>query len=63
MFDMLKGYEVFEKKIYLLSPTMHGAELTYMTETYKTNWMSTVGANINEVERILARKIRCKYAV
>ena len=55
--------EKFEKKVWLSSPTMHGEELKYMTEAYKTNWMSTVGANINEVERITAEKIGCKYAV
>ena len=32
----------FEKKIWLSSPTMHGPELEYITEAYKTNWMSTV---------------------
>lgn len=53
----------FERKIYLSSPTMHGEELKYMTEAYETNWMSTVGANINEVERIVAEKIGCRYAV
>lgn len=53
----------FEKKVWLSSPTMHGEELAYVTEAYKTNWMSTVGANINEVERIAAEKIGCKYAV
>ncbi|MBQ7384747.1 MAG: aminotransferase class I/II-fold pyridoxal phosphate-dependent enzyme [Clostridia bacterium] len=53
----------FEKKIYLSSPTMHGEELTYMSEAFHTNWMSTVGANINEVERIVAEKIGCGYAV
>lgn len=42
---------------------MHGEELKYMTEAYKTNWMSTVGANINEIERIAAEKTGCKYAV
>lgn len=51
------------KKVYLSSPTMHGEELTYMTEAFQTNWMSTVGGNINEVERIVAEKIGCKYAV
>lgn len=56
-------FEKFEKKIYLSSPTMHGAELEYMTEAYKTNWMSTVGINITEVERMISEKIRCKYAV
>ena len=53
----------FEKKLWLASPTMHGEELKYMQEAYETNWMSTVGANINEVERITCEKIGCKYAV
>lgn len=53
----------FEKKVWLASPTMHGEELKYMTEAYETNWMSTVGANINEVERIAAEKAEVKYAV
>ena len=55
--------KAFEKKIYLSSPTMHGDELKYMTEAYETNWMSTVGANINEVERLTCEKLGCKYAV
>ena len=55
--------EPFKNKIYLSSPTMHGEELKYMTEAYETNWMSTVGANINEVERMTVEKIGCKYAV
>ena len=53
----------FEKKIWLASPTMHGDELRYVTEAYETNWMSTVGENINEVERIAAEKSGMKYAV
>ena len=53
----------FEKKIYLSSPTMHGDELKYMQEAYETNWMSTVGANINEVERLICEKIGCENAV
>ena len=55
--------EKFAKKIWLATPTMHGDELKYMTEAYETNWMSTVGANINEVERIAAEKAEKKYAV
>ena len=46
----------FEKKVYLASPTMHGEELKYITEAYETNWMSTVGQNINEVEKIAAER-------
>ena len=53
----------FEKKVWLSSPTMHGPELAYVTEAYETNWMSTVGANINEVERITCEKVGCGYAV
>ena len=34
-----------------------------MKEAYDTNWMSTVGANINEVEKIVCEKVGCKYAV
>lgn len=62
-FNNRKEIKPFVKKIYLSSPTMHGEELLYMTEAYQTNWMSTVGANINEVERIVAEKAGCKYAV
>ena len=53
----------FEKKLYLASPTMHGEEMKYMQEAYDTNWMSTVGANINESEKMIAEKIGCKCAV
>lgn len=53
----------FESKVWLSSPTMHGEELEYVKEAYETNWMSTVGANINESERIVCEKAGCNYAV
>lgn len=53
----------FDNKVYLSSPTMHGDELKFMTKAYTTNWMSTIGENINEVERIAAEKAEMKYAV
>lgn len=53
----------FENKIWLSSPTMHGEELEFVTEAYETNWMSTVGKNINEVERLIAEKVGVQYAV
>lgn len=53
----------FEKKVYLSSPTMHGDELKYMKEAFDTNWMSTIGENINEVERITAEKVGMKHSV
>ncbi|MBE6944157.1 MAG: aminotransferase DegT [Ruminococcaceae bacterium] len=51
------------KKIWLATPTMHGDELRYMTEAYETNWMSTVGENINEAERLACQQTGSKYAV
>ena len=58
-----KNFKPFEKKVWLASPTMHGDELKYMTVAYETNWMSTVGENINEIERIAAEKAGVQYAV
>ncbi len=53
----------FESKVWLSSPTMHGPEMEYMKEAFDTNWMSTVGGNINEVEKMACRKVGCGYAV
>lgn len=53
----------FEKKVWLASPTMHGEEIQFVQEAYETNWMSTVGKNINEVEKLACEYIGCKYAV
>ena len=56
-------FRPFEKKVWLASPTMHGEELQFVTEAYETNWMSTVGENINQVEKIAAQKAGVQYAV
>ncbi len=53
----------FKEKVWLSSPTMHGDELRYVTEAYETNWMSTVGANINEIEEAISKKIGVEGAV
>ena len=42
---------------------MHGEEAKYMLEAYDTNWMSTVGKNINEVEAQIADYVGVRYAV
>lgn len=55
--------DLFKHKIWLSSPTMHGDELKYVTEAYETNWMSTVGKNINEVEQLIAERVGVRYAV
>ena len=58
-----KKIEPFQTKVWLSSPTMHGDEMEYVTEAYKTNWMSTVGENINELEKMAAEYIGVKHAV
>ncbi len=55
--------EPFEQKVYLSSPTSHGSELEFIKEAFETNWLSTVGENINECERMIAQKVGCNYAV
>ena len=55
--------EKFKNKVWLSTPTMHGEEIKYITEAYETNWMSTVGENINVIEQQLSQKTGCKYAV
>lgn len=57
------GIEPFDKKVWLSSPTMHGDEQHWVDEAIRTNWVSTVGENINEVEKQCARIIGRKYAV
>lgn len=63
MFSTDKIYEKFDKRVWLSSPTMHGKELKYMSEAYNTNWMSTVGRNIDEVEKQVSENIGVKHAV
>ena len=63
MFSTDKIYEKFDKRVWLSSPTMHGKELKYMSEAYNTNWMSTVGRNVDEVEKQVSENIGVKHAV
>lgn len=58
-----KGIEKFRSKVWLSSPTMHGDERRWVDEAIKTNWVSTVGENIDEVERQMAEYLGCKFAV
>ena len=57
------GIKPFEKKVWLSSPTMHGDEQKWVDEAIRTNWVSTVGANINTVEEQIAEYVGVKYAV
>ena len=58
-----RGIEPFKNKVWLATPTMHGDEKKWVDLAIDTNWVSTVGENINEVEKQLAAYIGVKYAV
>ena len=61
---MNKKIVPFKDKIWLSSPTMHnGEEMKYVNVAYDTNWMSTVGENIDKVEEYTCKYVGCKYAV
>ena len=57
------GIEPFKKKLWLSSPTMHGEEQRWVDDAIQMNWVSTVGANIDAVEKQMAEYIGVKYAV
>lgn len=56
-------FEAFKNKIWLSSPTMHGEEIKYITEAIDSNWVTTEGANLGEIERMVCRKVGCQHAV
>ena len=57
------GIEPFKEKNWLSSPTMHGEEQHWVDEAIRTNWVSTVGENINAIERMIAELVGRKCAV
>ena len=57
------GIEPFKSKIWLSSPTMHEDEQKWVQDAIRTNWVSTVGANIDATEELIAAYVGCKYAV
>ena len=58
-----ENIEPFAEKLWLASPTRHGEELRYMTEAYESNWMSTVGENIDKIEQCVSEYIGVSHAV
>ena len=56
-------FEPFSHKIWLASPTMHQDELTYVQQAYDSNWMTTEGANLGAIERMVCQKVGCQNAV
>ena len=63
LFDANTPIIPFENRIYLATPTMHGDELRYLQEAIETNWVSTVGENINRMEAEMAALTQRPFAV
>ena len=57
------GIEHFKKKLYIASPTVHEEERQWINRALDTNWVSTVGENIDAIEQEFAEFIGVKYAV
>lgn len=53
----------FKNKIWLATATKHGDEMKYIQEAFDTNWITTEGINLIEIENQICKKIGCKYAV
>lgn len=60
---MGKVFEKFKDRIWLSSPTLHGDEQKYVQLAFDTNWVSTVGENINKFEETVCDYIGLKYAI
>ena len=57
------GIKALENKLWLSSPTMYGEERMYVKEAFDTNWVSTVGENINQFEKNICKLVGCKHSV
>lgn len=58
-----KDFKPLKPRIFLASPTIHDEEMKYIQEAFATNWVTTIGENINQLEEMTARKIGVNYAV
>lgn len=58
----MKEFPIFEKKIYLSSPTMHGEEQSFVKEAFDTNWVAPLGKNVDEFEKSIASYVGVKGA-
>ena len=59
----IQDIEPFPSKLWLSSPTMHGEEQHWVDEAIQTNWVSTVGENIDEVEKRCAEITARRFGV
>lgn len=55
--------KAFDQKIWLSTPTMHGEELVYINNAFESNWVSTVGENLDALEKGICEYTGSKFAV
>lgn len=56
-------FTAFKEKVWLASPTIHAEEQRFVQEAFDTNWVSTVGENLEELEQAVASYTGSPYAV
>src|SRR4051794_36374752 len=49
--EALRAEEIAPKRILLSVPHMAGTELGFVQDAFSSNWISTVGPNVTELER------------
>ena len=52
-----------KEKVWLSTPTMHGEEQKFVKEAFDTNWVSTVGENLEKLEQEVSIYTGSPYAV
>lgn len=58
-----RGIEPFSRKVLLASPTMHGEEMKFVQNAFDTNWISTVGENIDRLEETARQYLGAGHGV
>ena len=46
---MKENIRPFEKKVWLASPYIHENSRMYVEQAFDTNWMSTIGENLDQL--------------
>lgn len=62
-FKNIEGIKPFENRVWLARPSVYKESMDYVNEAYRSNWMTTAGENVNEVEKEIRKTVGCKYAV
>lgn len=62
-FKYIEGIKPFENRVWLARPSVYQESMDYVNEAYRSNWMTTAGENVNEVEKEISKTVGCKYAV